>query len=165
MATANPVRAVNDRETRERLSGTAIKSFLKLAAVWGLTTAEQLDLLGASISRGTLTNWVRGDQSLLSADQLMRISYLLGIYEGIQRIWRRAPAIADAWPRQRRYDAPFGGATPVELLQEGGIPAFAAVRAYVDGLTGGPPSRAEYVQPSPAREPRPWPIERPERAA
>jgi hypothetical protein len=77
----------------------------------------------------------------------MRVSYLLAIYEGLQRIWRRAPELGDQWPRRRRYEPPFGGHTPVEALRRGGIPAFAAVRAYVDEMTGGPPSREDYTPP------------------
>ena len=34
---------------------------------------------------------------VLSGDQLMRVSLLLGIYEGLERLWRRTPAEADAW--------------------------------------------------------------------
>lgn len=145
--------AVNDRATRERLSPAAIRGFLRLADLWGLTTEERQELLGASVGRTTLATWARGETSTLSADQLMRVSYLLAIYEGLQRIWRRAPEIGDQWPRRRRYDAPFGGHTPVEALRRGGIPAFAAVRAYVDELTGGPPSREDYAPPSAAAVP------------
>jgi hypothetical protein len=153
--------AVNDREVLERLSPTAISGFLRLADLWKLTTDERQDLLGVSVGRTTLAKWARGETSTLSADQLMRISYLLAIYEGLQRIWRRAPHLGDQWPRRRRYEAPFGGHSPVETLRRGGIPAFAAVRAYVDELTGGPPSREGYTQPHAAVAPTDVPPGRP----
>jgi hypothetical protein len=141
---------VNDADTRERLSGPAIRGFLQLTRIWNLRTDEILDLLGASVSRGTLNNWGKGNVSTLSADQLMRISYLLAIYEGLQRIWRRAPAEADAWMRRPRPEVPFSGSAPLEVMRQGGIPAFAAIRGYIDGITGGPPSREDY--PPPPRE-------------
>lgn len=145
------VAAVNDAETRERLSPAAIKAFVNLADVWKLRTEDEIDLLGASVSRSTLHNWA-GEKyaTTLNADQLMRISFLLGIYEGLQRIWRRAPVEADRWLRRPRPEAPFHGLSPLQFMREGGIMGLAATRAYVDGITGGPPSRADY--PAPPRE-------------
>lgn len=140
--------AVNDIHKRAQLSGAAVRAFFGIARLWGLSSSEQVDLLGASLSRNTLKNW-EDDQArtTLSADQLMRISYLLAIYEGLQRIWRRAPIEADRWVRRSRSEAPFSGSTPLDFLLKHGIPAFVATRAYIDGATGGPPSRAGYQQP------------------
>lgn len=135
---------INDPATRERLSGPAIRGFLRLAEVWKLRAEEQIDLLGASVSRGTLHNWARGKGSVLSADQLMRVSYLLAIYEGLERIWRLAPREADAWIRRPRNEEPFDGMPPLAFMREHGILGLAAARAYVDGMTGGPPSRADH---------------------
>jgi hypothetical protein len=138
---------VNDLDTRERLSGKAFRGYVKLAELWRLQTDEQIDLLGASLSRGTLTNWATGTtRFVMSGDQLMRVSLLLGIYEGLQRIWRHASAEADAWIRRPRGDGPFGGTTPLDFMRTGGIPALVATRAYIDGISGGPPSRTNYAQ-------------------
>lgn len=142
------ITTVNDAATRERLSAPAIRGFLQLANVWRLSGEERIDLLGASVSRSTLGNWADGRTSRLSADELMRISLLLAIHEGLERIWRRAPAEADAWVRRRRADQPFGGLSPLELMRERGIPGLFATRMCVDGMTGGPPSRADYAQPA-----------------
>jgi hypothetical protein len=139
--------AVNDLETRQRLSASAVRAFLSLARSWQLTQAEQVDLLGASVTRQTLNNWARGSSATLSADQLMRISYMLGLYEGLQRIWRRSPQLADAWLRRPRPERPFEGQQPIEFMRRGGIPALQQARVYVDGVTGGPPSRADYTAP------------------
>lgn len=133
----------NDAETRSRLSGAAVRGFLGLAAAWSLKTDEQTDLLGASVSRSTLRNWADDSSHVvLSADQLMRVSFLLGIFEGLARIWRHVPLEADAWVRRPNADEPFGGRSPLEYMRSGGIPALANVRAYVDSATGGPPSRS-----------------------
>jgi hypothetical protein len=135
---------VNDLATRRRLSEAAIRAFLSLARVWSLTVDEQLELLGASISRSTLRNWAADPGAVLSADQLMRVSFLLAIYEGLQRIWRRAPTEADAWLRRPNPESPFDGRTPLAFIREGGIPALALARGYIDAATGGPPSRADH---------------------
>lgn len=140
--------AVNRAETREKFSAPAFAGFARLADLWRLSADERIELLGASVSRNTLSNWAAGDtRVVLSADQLMRVSLLLGIYEGLERIWRRSPAQADTWIRRPRSEAPFRGAQPLQFMRDGGIPALIETRAYVDGINGGPPSRADYRQP------------------
>lgn len=144
--------AVNDARTRARLSPKAVKAFFRLTDLWKLNVEEQLDLLGSSISRATLLGKWKGspEDVVLNADQMMRLSYLLGIYEGLQRIWRRTPREADAWPRRPNTEPPLLGDDPISHMRKGGIPAMARVRAYLDWVTGGPPSREWY--PAPPRE-------------
>lgn len=141
--------AVNDPTTRKRYSRPAVRAFLGLARVWKLSVAEQLELLGSGLTRQTLSNWAGREKASLSADELMRISFLLAIYEGLQRIWRNAPAEADKWIRRPRKEAPFEGATPLDYMRRG-IPALERTRVYLDSVAGGPPSREDY--PAPPRE-------------
>lgn len=117
-----------------------MRAFLGLARVWKLSIPEQLELLGSSMTRQTLTKWGARSKTSLSADELMRISFLLAIYEGLQRIWRNAPEEADKWIRRPRKEAPFEGATPLDYMRRG-IPALERTRVYVDSIAGGPPSR------------------------
>lgn len=140
------VAAINDAETRARYAGPAVRAFLNLARVWKLSQSEQIDLLGASVTRQTLGNWAVRAPATLSADELMRISFLLGVFEGMQRIWRHAPNEADKWIRRPRHEPPFYGASPLEFMRRG-IPSLEKTRAYVDGVTGGPPSREDYAAP------------------
>src|ERR1041385_548714 len=150
-ARTTTIAAVNDVDLRRRLSPTAVKGFLHLAKTWGLTRDEQVDLLGGSVTRQTLGNWAGSwPGGALDADQLMRISFLLAIYEGLERIWRNAPHVADAWIRRARPEVPFRGQSPIAYMRAGGIPALALTRAYIDNATGGPPSRADC--PAPPRE-------------
>lgn len=136
------IATVNDPGTRERLSAPAIRAFFRLAKQWDLPESHQLALLGASISRATLHTWrTRSPKSPLSIDQLQRISYVLAIYEGLQRVFRRAPEEGDRWLRRPRVELPFAGATPLDVMVEHGITGLDAVRRYVDGAAGGPPSR------------------------
>lgn len=140
-----------DADTRERLSPAAIRAFVQLATLWKLTEVEQLALLGESVGRSTLYEWRKGSvRAALNQDQLMRTSYLLGIYEGLQRIWRSAPDTADTWVRRPLAATPFRGKDPLAYMIAGGIPAMADTRAFVDAANFGPPSREWY--PAPSRE-------------
>src|ERR1700733_2647134 len=107
----------NDAEARHRLTGPAVRGFASLARTWKLGVDEQLELLGCSLSRQTLYNWQSSPPAELSVDQLTRISYLLAIYEGLQRIWRQAPHEGDAWIRRPRGEAPFYGEAPLPFMR------------------------------------------------
>jgi len=140
----------NDAETRSKLSRPAIRAFFRLADEWQMSVEEQLELLGASIGRSTLFDWKKGSHGVLNTDQITRVSYLLGCYEALQRIWRRAPDEATAWMRRENAGHPFLGEAPLAYMRKGGIPAMASTRALLDTETGGPPSREWY--PAPSRE-------------
>lgn len=132
-------------EMRGRLSAPSVRAFVRLAAKWGFSEREQLAILGESVGRTTLYDWARGVvRGTLNQDQVMRISYLLGIYEGLHRVWRHSPSDADDWVRREVADHPFNGRRPLAFMIAGGLPAFSETRAYIDGATGGPPSRAGY---------------------
>lgn len=123
-----------------------VRAFFRLADLWGLTRDEQEVLLGRSVKRTRLYEWQLHPPTSLSDDQLARISYLLGLYEGLQRIWRRTPLEADRWVRRELLDEPFSGRTPLATMLVGGLPAMARVRAYVDTAAGGPPSRDQSLR-------------------
>jgi len=134
-----------DAETRQRLSLPAVQAFVRIADLWRLTELEQLGLLGESVSQQTLSGWQQGKiHGALNQDQIMRMSYLLGIYEGLERIWRRTPAQTDAWVRRATDDVPFLGRAPLAYMLVGGIPAMAETRAYIDAANFGPPSRESF---------------------
>ena len=141
IATA-PVAAINDPDTRRRLTPHAIAGFLGVAERWRLTVKDQQALLGG-LGRARLIGWRKHQRTAavlppLSVDVMMRISFLLGMCEGLERLFRRTPAVADSWVTRANTDAPFHGRTPLVFMQAGGLPAMAAVRAYVDAWTSGP---------------------------
>lgn len=127
--------------TLDRHSGAAVRGFVGVARAWQLQDEEQLALLGRNnVSRTVLYAWRRGEapKKPLSVDVFYRISFLLGIYEGLQRLFRRAPTVGDAWLHRANADAPFGGVTPLAFMLQGEMFALAATRGYVDAWTGGP---------------------------
>ena len=139
--------SLNDPDTRERYTNAAVKAIVRIARQWGLTEAQQLALLGESISRPKLSEWKREERSKrpLSRDQMERVSYLLGIYEGLERVFRNAPHEVERWMRRPRQEPPFDGVSPLDVMLARGIEGLAAVRRYVDGATGGPPSRSWHT--------------------
>ena len=139
-----------DAETRERLAGPAVRAFFRITEVWGLTDQQRLVMLGESVGRSTLPVWKEQPPRTLSRDQLERCSYVVGIYEGVTRIFRRDPTLGLRWLRLPRPEFPFLGMSALAYMLEGRMQQLADVRAYVDQLNGGPPSREEY--PAPTRE-------------
>ncbi len=147
-----------DPVLRARLTPAITQAFGRLADFWALTEQEQLALLGDSVSRSRLYQWRRAEPLRpLNTDQMLRLSYLLGIYEGLMRTFRQAPEQAAAWLRRPRPEPPFHQRAPLDVMIGRQLFGLAAVRFYVDGLTGGPaspdePPRPAGLAPTPARE-------------
>ena len=79
----------------KNLSGPALRSFFRIAELWGLNVEEQLTLLGLR-SRSTYFKWKKDSHIQLPKDTLERISYLLGIYKALQILLPDEKA-ADHW--------------------------------------------------------------------
>lgn len=75
------------RANRRRLSGPGLRTFLAIAALWGLTDEQRRLILGYP-ARSTYRAWVKKARKhrdiTLSGDVLMRISAILGIYKGLR---------------------------------------------------------------------------------
>lgn len=121
-------------DDRERLTPSALEAMRNLAIAWHLTGDESAALLGVSTS-----TWDRirsgAARTTLSQDQLMRVSALMGVYKGLHLLF--ADDMADRWPRLRNTGPLFRNLTPIEAMEEGGIPRMLEVRRYIDALRGG----------------------------
>ena len=133
--------------TRSRLTAPAVRGFLRIAEQWGLSEAQQLSILGGSVDAGTFADWRQAPPALLGSDQLERLSYVLGIYEGLERIFRHAPDQSVRWLSAPRPETPFAGRTALEVMISDGVVGVAAVRHYVDRVNGGPLSRDGALPP------------------
>ncbi|WP_310571143.1 antitoxin Xre-like helix-turn-helix domain-containing protein [Gemmatimonas sp.] len=142
--------SAQDAETRAQLAGPAIRAFFRITDSWGLTDQQRLVLLGESVARSTLQTWKDSTPRTLSVDQIERCSYVVAIYEGLMRVFRRAPELSVRWLELPRAEHPFYGKSALAFMLNGRSADLAAVRALVDHVNGGPPSRAEY--PTPPRE-------------
>lgn len=117
---------------RKDLTGPALRTFFRIAEAWGLKEKEQMSLLGLD-SRATLQSWKRGDVAAISKDALERISYVLGIYKGLQIL---LPKTADEWVRKPNTAPLFGGRTALERMASGNVADLYVVRQYVDAQRG-----------------------------
>jgi hypothetical protein len=121
-------------EVRARLSGPGVRTFLTIAAEWGLTVEEQRVLLGG-ISNSTYHNWKGGRIGTLSYDQLERISLVLGIYKALRLLFADE-ATGLRWLKAANEDLPFGGSAPLARMLRGSIDDLYAVRRYLDAWRG-----------------------------
>ena len=117
---------------RKDLTGPALRTFFRIADTWGLKEQEQMRLLGVE-SRSTFQSWKRGVVAALPKDALERISYVMGIYKGLQIM---LPKTADEWVRKPNKAQVFGGASALERMMSGNVADLYVVRQYVDGQRG-----------------------------
>ena len=118
------------------LAGPALRAFFRIAALWGLDTAQERTLLGHP-PPSTFFKWKKDPQAAnVSRDVLERISYVLGIFKALEILFPD-PARADAWLR-RGNDAPmFGGRSALDRMLSGNVSDLFVVRQYLDGRRGG----------------------------
>jgi len=128
MATSAAVTSLD----RKGLTGPALRTFFRIADAWRLSENEQMRILGLD-SRSTLQNWKRGTVSVIPKDALERISYVMGIYKGLQTL---LPQTADEWVRKPNKAQIFGGKSALDRMVSGNVADLYVVRQYVDGQRG-----------------------------
>jgi hypothetical protein len=111
-----------------------MRAFFRIAALWQLSDAEQLSLLGIT-SASTLDGWKSGRIVDVSAETADRLGSIFGIFRAINIIMQQ-PDRADAWMRRPNTGAPFAGRSAIERMTGGDISDLDAVRRYLDTLRG-----------------------------
>ena len=107
--------------------------FTPLAEAWGLSTDEQIRLLG-SPPRSTFFKWKK-EGSPLPRDTADRISNLLAIWKSLEILFTD-PARSESWVRQPNDF--FGGQSALDvMLEDGNFFDIARVRQYLDAQRGG----------------------------
>jgi hypothetical protein len=126
---------LSEPETRSRLTGNAIKTFINIARKWGLNEAQSRGLLGG-IASSTFHGWrAHPELKHLSQDELTRISLVIGIYKALN-IYFGDPW-ADRWVTLGNRGALFNGRTPIDYMVENGLPGMLGVRRMLDSWRGG----------------------------
>ena len=120
---------------RKGLSGPALRTFFRIAALWGLSVDEQMTLLGVT-ARSTFFKWKKNPNTVLPKDALERISYVLGIYKAIQILLPEKKA-ADDWVKRPNTAPPFGGRSALDRMMSGQVADLFVVRQYLDAQRGG----------------------------
>jgi hypothetical protein len=99
-----PAKGLAKSLDRKDLTGPALRTFFRIADAWGLKEQEQMRLLGLE-SRSTFQSWKRGVVAALPKDALERISYVMGIYKGLQILLPKTAMSGCANPTRRRFSA------------------------------------------------------------
>ncbi|MGO7731564.1 MbcA/ParS/Xre antitoxin family protein [Rhizobium leguminosarum] len=130
---------------RKRLSAPALRTFLAIADLWGLSEEQRLLMLGYP-SRSTYHNWAKQAREhgtfTLDVDTLTRISAVLGIHQALGVLFSDERA-GVAWLRTPHQAAVFGGHPPLDIVTNGTQDGLMTVRRFLDGARGG-----LYMQPN-----------------
>jgi hypothetical protein len=125
----------HDPRVRRKLSAPAVRTFLNIAAKWGLSVEEQRALLGWP-AESTFHKYKSGQVSALSYDTLMRVSLIIGIYTALNILFPE-PDLAHRWVKLPNNNPLFGGRTALAHMMEGGMDALYQVRRLLDSRRGG----------------------------
>ncbi|NDY57615.1 DUF2384 domain-containing protein [Desulfovibrio sulfodismutans] len=132
---ASPIADLSVKADRDRLSPAAVKGFFNIMAKWGIRDADAKALLGG-VSNGRYYDMKKAPGSaVLDQDELHRVSFLVGIFKALNILF--GEELADAWMRLPNQNRIFGGATPLDYMIRGGLPAFQTVRRLLDARRGG----------------------------
>jgi hypothetical protein len=130
---------------RRRLSASALRTFLAIADLWGLTEEQRLLILGYP-SRSTYHNWCRQAREhgafTFDVDVLTRISAVFGIHQALGILFPSERAAVE-WLRTAHNAVVFGGRPPLDLVTSGSQDGLLTVRRFLDGARGG-----VYMQPN-----------------
>lgn len=126
---------LTDAKTRGRLSASAIKAFIKIAARWNLTESQARGLLGG-IASSTFHAWKNEPKKQkLTQDTLLRISLAIGIYKALHIYFGKE--WADRWVTLGNRGPMFAGTAPVDYMIRQGQPGMLQVRRMLDAWRGG----------------------------
>ena len=110
--------------------GKISKMLIALLLHWGLSTEEQLSLLGlAKTNRAALTRYRHGQPLVNDRDKLDRAEILLGIHKSLRRLFPSNRELVYSWVSQPNQA--FGGHSPIQLIDERGMMGMYMVRAYL----------------------------------
>ena len=124
-------------EQRPRIDQATIdagfRSVFQILDAWVLTPDQAKSLLGQP-AHSTFYKWKRGEVGSVQHDTVRRVSYILGIYQALQILYRD-PVLADGWIK--RPNAAFGGRSALDRMTGGDIADLAVVRDCLDSARGG----------------------------
>lgn len=122
---------LSDQAVRRRLGPAGWTAFRRILSIWQAPEETSRRLLGLAPE----TNLDSVDPERLSEEQMLRISYLIGIYKGLHILLN--DPLSDEWVRRPNDDGMFGGQAPVEYMAGGGIAALRNVRRMIDARCAG----------------------------
>ncbi len=125
---------LRDAKTRRRLSPVAIEAFLNIVEAWNVKNDEAMALLGG-VSNGKFHDMKRHRSTVLTQDELTRVSYLIGIFKALNILFSRK--LANEWVKRPNTNPMFRNASPLEVMLNVGMPAMMETRRLLDSRRGG----------------------------
>ena len=126
---------LTSKEERKRLSASGLKALFNIAECWKLRSEDVRELLGGVANGSYFEMKKNPGGKVLDADQMQRISYLVGIFKALNIL--HSQKLADEWVRLPNTNRIFAGRTPLEYMIRGGVPAMQTVRRLLDARRGG----------------------------
>jgi hypothetical protein len=130
----SPLVDLSDKDTRARLSASALKAFFNIMERWQVRDEDARALLGG-VSNGPFYEMKKNPERVLDADKLLRVSTLVGIFKALNILY--SEKLADAWVQRPNSNRLFGGETALAFMIKGGVPALQTVRRLLDARRGG----------------------------
>jgi len=125
---------LTDAGERKRLSGAALRGFFNIMARWNVRDVDARALLGG-VTNGPYYQLKRDPDRVLDVDRLTRVSLLVGIFKALHVLY--SEALADRWIQMPNTNRLFGGASPLDFMRRGGLPAMLTVRRLLDARRAG----------------------------
>ena len=123
--------SATDSIDRKAIAGMLMKLFDH----WKLSTEEQLDALGFSVTnRAALARYRKGEPIGTSRDQYERVGHLLGIHKNLRLLFPQNRDLAYRWMTTR--NKAFDNLAPVDVVKEWGFAGLLMVRGYLDRARG-----------------------------
>lgn len=119
------------QEDPKKVSSVALVVFFNISKGWKLTPKQELSLLG-SPPRSTFYKWKKGQVKVLSHDTLERISYVMGVYKALRKIFPTAEQ-ANTWPI--KPNKAFESYSALDYMLQGSVQHLSDVRRYLDEIT------------------------------
>lgn len=121
----------NDQTARRRVRSSALVLFRKIMNAWHVPSDESRRLLAVA-PEAKLDDL---DPEELSEEQMIRISFIIGIYKALHIV--HGDSMADEWIRLPNTNSMFRGEVPMKYMIRGGLEALQKVRRHLDGRTQG----------------------------
>lgn len=118
------------QEDPKKVAKVALTVFFNITKSWKITTKQEIILLG-SPPRSTFYKWRSGTITTISQDTLERISYIMGIYKALRKIFPTLDQ-ANAWPI--KPNQAFNNMSGLEYMLLGGVQHLSDVRRYLDDV-------------------------------
>ncbi|WP_428929351.1 antitoxin Xre-like helix-turn-helix domain-containing protein [Marinibacterium sp. SX1] len=116
------------------ITAIALKAYARAVEAWDLSVREAAGL--ADMSEST---WKRarkpGFKGELTKDQMLRLSAVIGIYKALELYF--SEPLSRSWLSRPNAGPLFGGARPIDVAIDGGLPQILGIRTHLDALRGG----------------------------